>query len=136
MRRTYTGWIARDIDGDLSLGLKKPILNSGIWRNFGEHMILNKHASDFSEVSYKNSPVKVTITIEEADEKYKEEYYVDGRLSQVIADLPCIIGTCKGFLNQHYYIFQYQGFTTLVKEDDVIARKENGHWVVLSGSRE
>ena len=128
MKRTYTGWLSRDGRGDLFLGQNKPNCDCGYWVNMGENMQLPER--DFQEVTFENSPQKVSVTIEDADERYKEEYHVDGRLSQVIADLPCIVGTCKGYLNQHYYIFQWQGFTTLVKEGDVIARRENGEWIV------
>ena len=128
MKRTYTGWLSRDERGDLFLGQNKPNCDCGYWVNMGENIQLPD--CDFQEVTFENSPQKVVVTIEDAPEKYKEEYTVDGRLSQVIADLPCIVGTCKGYLNQHYYIFQWQGFTTLVKEGDVIARRENGEWIV------
>ena len=128
MKRTYTGWLSRDGRGDLFLGQNKPNCDCGYWVNMGENIQLPD--CDFQEVTFENSPQKVSVTIEDADERYKEEYHVDGRLSQVIADLPCIVGTCKGYLNQHYYIFQWQGFTTLVKKGDVIARRENGEWIV------
>ena len=128
MKRTYTGWLSRDGRGDLFLGQNKPNCDCGYWVNMGENIQLPD--CDFQEVTFENSPQKVSVTIEDADERYKEEYHVDGRLSQVIADLPCIIGTCKDYLNQHYYIFQWQGFTTLVKEGDVIARREHGEWIV------
>ena len=128
MKRTYTGWLSRDGRGDLFLGQNKPNCDCGYWVNMGENIQLPD--CDFQEVTFENSPQKVSVTIEDADERYKEEYHVDGRLSQVIADLPCIVGTCKDYLNQHYYIFQWQGFTTLVKEGDVIARRENGEWIV------
>jgi hypothetical protein len=130
MKRTYTGWLSRDGRGDLFLGQNKPNCDCGYWVNMGENMQLPD--CDFPEVTFENSPRKVSVTIEDADERYKEEYHVDGRLSKAIADLPCIIGTCKGFFNQHYYIFQWQGFTTLVKKGDVIARRENGDWIVRS----
>lgn len=130
MKRTYTGWLSRDWRGCLYLGQNKPNCDCGYWVNMGENIQLPE--CDFPEVTFENSPQKVSVTIEDADERYKEEYHVDGRLSQVIADLPCIVGTCKGFLNQHYYIFQHQGFTTLVKEGDIIALKENGEWIVRS----
>ena len=130
MKRTYTGWLSRDGRGDLFLGQNKPNCDCGYWVNMGENIQLPD--CDFQEVTFENSPQKVSVTIEDADERYKEEYHVDGRLSQVIADLPCIVGTCKDYLNQHYYIFQWQGFTTLVKEGDVIARRENGEWIVRS----
>ena len=128
MKRTYTGWLSRDGRGDLYLGQNKPNCDCGYWVNMGENIQLPD--CDFQEVTFENSPQKVSVTIEDADERYKEEYHIDGRLSKVIADLPCIVGTCKGFLNQHYYIFQWQGFTTLVKKGDVIARRENGEWIV------
>ena len=128
MRRTYTGWLSRDERGDLFLGQYKPNCDCGYWVNMGENIQLPD--CEFQEVTVEYSPQKVSVTIEDADERYKEEYTVDGRLSQVIADLPCIVGTCKGYLNQHYYIFQWQGFTTLVKEGDVIALRENGEWIV------
>ena len=128
MKRTYTGWLSRDGRGDLFLGQNKPNCDCGYWVNMGENIQLPD--CDFQEVTFENSPQKVSVTIEDADERYKEEYHVDGRLSQVIADLPCIVGTCKDYLNQHYYIFQWQGFTTLVKEGDIIALKENGEWIV------
>ena len=130
MKRTYTGWLSRDGRGDLFLGQNKPNCDCGYWVNMGENIQLPD--CDFQEVTFENSPQKVSVTIEDADERYKEEYHVDGRLSQVIADLPCIVGTCKDYLNQHYYIFQWQGFTTLVKKGDVIARRENGEWIVRS----
>jgi len=129
MKRTYTGWLSRDERGDLFLGQYKPNCDCGVWVNMGEYIQLPDY--DFPEVTFENSPQKVSVTIEDADERYKEEYHVDGRLSQVIADLPCIVGTCKGYYpNQHYYIFLWQGFATLVKEGDVIARRENGEWIV------
>lgn len=128
MKRTYTGWLSRDERGDLFLGQNKPNCDCGYWVNMGENIQLPD--CDFQEVTFENSPQKVVVTIEDAPEKYKEEYTVDGRLSQVIADLPCIVGTCKDYLNQHYYIFQWQGFATLVKEGDVIALRENGEWIV------
>ena len=130
MKRTYTGWLSRDGRGDLFLGQNKPNCDCGYWVNMGENIQLPD--CDFQEVTFENSPQKVSVTIEDADERYKEEYHVDGRLSQVIADLPCIVGTCKDYLNQHYYIFQWQEFTTLVKEGDVIARREDGEWIVRS----
>lgn len=130
MKRTFTGWLSRDWKGCLFLGQNKPNCYCGNWVDMGEYMQLP--GCDFQEVTFENSPQKVSVTIEDADERYKEEYHVDGRLSQIITDLPCIIGTCKGFLNQHYYIFQHQGFTTLVKEGDIIALKENGEWIVRS----
>ena len=128
MKRTYTGWLSRDGRGDLFLGQNKPNCDCGYWVNMGENIQLPD--CDFQEVTFENSPQKVSVTIEDDDERYKEEYHIDGRLSQFIADLPCIVGTCKGYLNQHYYIFQWQGFTTLVKKGDVIARRENGDWIV------
>ena len=130
MKRTYDGWLSRDEYGVLFISQCKPDKDGGYLINMGENMELGK--SYFTEVTYDNSPVKATFTIEIADSRYKEEYHVDGRLSKVIADLPCIVGTCKGFFNQHYYIFQWQGFTTLVKKGDVIARRENGEWIVRS----
>ena len=130
MKRTYTGWLSRDGRGDLFLGQCKPNCYCGHWVDMGEYMQLPER--DFQEVTFENSPQKVSVTIEDADERYKEEYHVDGRLSKVIADLPCIVGTCKDYLNQHYYLFQWQGFTTLVKEGDVIARREAGEWIVRS----
>ena len=130
MKRTFTGWLSRDWKGCLFLGQNKPNCYCGNWVDMGEYMQLPER--DFQEVTFENSPQKVSVTIEDADERYKEEYHVDGRISQVIADLPCIVGTCKGYLNQHYYIFQWQGFTTLVKKGDVIARRENGEWIVRS----
>ncbi len=128
MKRTYTGWLSRDERGDLFLGQYKPNCDCGYWVNMGENIQLPE--SDFPEVTFKNSPHRVSVTIEDDNDWYREEYRVGGRLSQFITDLPCIVGTCKGNLNQHYYIFQWQGFTTLVKEGDVIARKENGEWIV------
>ena len=130
MKRTYTGWLSRDERGDLFLGQYKPNCDCGYWVNMGENIQLPE--CDFPEVTFENSPQKVSVTIEDADDRYKEEYHVGGRLSQFIADLPCIVGTCKGYLNQHYYIFQWEGFTTLVKEGDIIALKENGEWIVRS----
>ena len=130
MKRSYTGWLSRDWKGCLFLGQNKPNCYCGNWVDMGEYIQLP--GCDFPEVTFENSPQKISVTIEDADDQYKEEYHVDSRLSQVIADLPCIVGTCKGFLNQHYYIFQWQGFITLVKEGDVIALRENGEWIVRS----
>ena len=92
MKRTYTGWLSRDGRGDLFLGQNKPNCDCGYWVSMGENIQLPD--CDFQEVTFENSPRKVVVTIEDAPEKYKEQYTVDGRLSQVIADLPCIVGTC------------------------------------------
>ena len=132
MKRTYTGWLSRDEGGDLFLGQYKPNCYCGHWVDMGEYMQLPE--CNFPEVTFENSPQKVSVTIEDADERYKEEYYVDGRISQVIADLPCIVATYKGCANpnRYYYMFQWSGFKTLVDEGDVIALKENGEWIVRS----
>ena len=132
MKRSYNGWIARDANSDLYVGVKKPKDDGGIWIEFGNNMQMEE--SEFPGITYENSPQKVVVTIEDAPEKYKEEYTVDSRLSQVIADLPCIVATYKGCINpnRYYYIFQWSGFKTLVEEGDVIALKENGEWIVRS----
>lgn len=131
MKRTYTGWLSRDERGDLFLGQYKPNCDCGYWVNMGENIQLPD--CDFQEVTFENSPREVIVTIEDAP-KYKEVYTVDSRLSQVIADLPCIVEIYKGWANpnRYYYMFQWSGFKTLVEDGDVIALKENGEWVVLS----
>ena len=129
MKRTYEGWLARDASGDLYFGQEKPIDNGGIWHDMGENMQLRD--SDFPEITYESSPVKVTMTIEDAVERIKLMVRVSKPFSAVIVDLPCVRGCCK--VNGTFvYIVDIDGVTTLAREGDVIAQKENGDWCVLS----
>lgn len=86
---------------------------------------------DFPELTYEKSPVRVTMTIEDAVERFKLTVRVSKPFSAVIGDLPCVRGCCK--VNGTFvYIVDIDGVTTLAREGDVIAQKENGDWCVLS----
>ena len=37
MKKNYNGWIARDANGDLYVGVKKPKDDGGIWIEFGNN---------------------------------------------------------------------------------------------------
>lgn len=133
MKRTYEGWLSRDASGELYFGQKKPIDNGGIWNDMGENMQLSD--SDFPEITYESSPVRVTMTIEDAVERFKLMVRVSKPFSAVIGDLPCVRGCCK--VNGTFvYIVDIDGVTTLAREGDVIAQKENGEWCVLSKFKE
>ncbi len=62
-------WIARDRNGDLNIGTDRPDFDkdSGWWVNWDDYMELPK--SIFREVTYKNSPQKVELTIEIKNEQ-------------------------------------------------------------------
>lgn len=129
MKRIYEGWLARDASGDLYFGQKKPIDNGGIWHDMGENMQLSD--SDFPNVTYENSPVKVTMTIDDSVEKYRQKITVDRAFSPTIGCLPCVIG-CGKVKGTFVYIVEVEGITTIARQGDVIALKENGDWCVLS----
>ena len=129
MKRTYDCWLSRDEHGQLFLGQYKPNDDCGYWVNMGENMRLADH--NFPELTYEKSPVRVTMTIEDAVERIKLMVRVSKPFSAVIGDLPCVRGCCK--VNGTFvYIVDIDGVTTLAREGDVIAQKENGDWCVLS----
>ena len=123
MKRTYEGWLSRDASGDLYFGQEKPIDNGGIWNDMGENMQLRD--SDFPNVTYENSPVKVTMTIDDSVEKYRQKITVDRAFSPTIGCLPCVIG-CGKVKGTFVYIVEVEGTTTIARQGDVIALKENG----------
>lgn len=129
MKRTYEGWLSRDASGDLYFGQEKPIDNGGIWNDMGENMQLRD--SDFPNVTYENSPVKVTMTIDDSVEKYRQKITVDRAFSPTIGCLPCVIG-CGKVKGTFVYIVEVEGTTTIARQGDVIALKENGEWCVLT----
>lgn len=129
MKRTYEGWLARDESGELCLGQCKPNSESGVWINMGEYMQLSD--SDFPDVTFKNSPVKVKMTIEVSDESYKQKITVDKPFSPVIGKLPCVISCCK-MSRSYVYLVKVDGAIQLARQGDVIAEKDNGEWCVLS----
>ena len=133
MKRTYKGWLSRDASGDLYFGQEKPIDNGGIWHDMGENMQLSD--SDFPNVTYENSPVKVTMTIDDSVEKYRQKITVDRAFSPTIGCLPCVIG-CGKVKGTFVYIVEVEGTTTIARQGDVIALKENGEWCVLSKFKE
>lgn len=133
MKRIYEGWLARDASGDLYFGQEKPIDNGGIWHDMGENMQLSD--SDFPNVTYENSPVKVTMTIDDSVEKYRQKITVDRAFSPTIGCLPCVIG-CGKVKGTFVYIVEVEGITTIARQGDVIALKENGEWCVLSKFKE
>lgn len=95
----------------------------------GEYMQLSD--SDFPDVTFKNSPVKVKMTIEVSDENYKQMVRCSKPFSAVIGALPCVRG-CSNVDGTFVYIVDIDGVTTLAREGDVIAQKKNGDWCVLS----
>lgn len=133
MKRTYKGWLSRDASGDLYFGQEKPIDFGGIWQNMGENMQLRE--SDYPEITYENSPVKVTMTIDDSVEKYRQKITVDRAFSPTIGCLPCVIG-CGKVKGTFVYIVEVEGTTTIARQGDVIALKENGEWCVLSKFKE
>ena len=133
MKRIYEGWLARDASGDLYFGQEKPIDFGGIWQNMGENMQLRE--SDFPGITYENSPVKVTMTIDDSVEKYRQKITVDRAFSPTIGCLPCVIG-CGKVKGTFVYIVEVEGITTIARQGDVIALKENGEWCVLSKFKE
>lgn len=133
MKRTYEGWLSRDASGDLYFGQEKPIDNGGIWHDMGENMQLS--VSDFPNVTYEKSPVKVTMTIDDSVEKYRQKITVDRAFSPTIGCLPCVIG-CGKVKGTFVYIVEVEGTTTIARQGDVIALKENGEWCVLSKFKE
>lgn len=133
MKRIYEGWLARDERGELFLGQKMPNNDCGYWVNMGEFMQLKD--SDFPEVTFEKSPVKVRITIEDAVENYKQKITVDKPFSPVIGALPCVLG-CGKVKGTFVYVVEVEGVTTLARQGDVIAQKENGDWCVLSKFKE
>ena len=128
MKRIYEGWLSRDANGDLYFGQEKPIDNGGIWHDMGENMQLSD--SDFPNVTYENSPVKVTMTIEVSG-SYKQKITVDKPFSLVIGKLPCVISCCK-VSRSYVYLVKVDGAIQLARQGDVIAEKDNGEWCVLS----
>lgn len=133
MKRIYEGWLSRDASGDLYFGQEKPIDNGGIWHDMGENMQLSD--SDFPNVTYEKSPVKVTMTIDDSVEKYRQKITVDRAFSPTIGCLPCVIG-CGKVKGTFVYIVEVEGITTIARQGDVIALKENGEWCVLSKFKE
>lgn len=133
MKRVYEGWLARDASGDLYFGQVKPVNNGGIWHDMGENMQLSD--SDFTNVTFENSPVKVTMTIDDSVEKYRQKISVDRAFSPTIGCLPCVIG-CSKVKGTFVYIVEVEGTTTIARQGDVIALKENGEWCVLSKFKE
>lgn len=129
MKRIYEGWLSRDASGELYFGQKKPIDDGGIWNDMGENMQLMD--SDFPEITYESSPVKVTMTIDDSVEKYRQKITVDRAFSPTIGCLPCVIG-CGKVKGTFVYIVEVEGITTIARQGDVIALKENGEWCVLS----
>lgn len=133
MKRIYEGWLARDVHGELFLGQNKPNCDCGYWVNMGEYMQLSN--SDFPNVTYEKSPVKVTMTIDDSVEKYRHKITVDRAFSPTIGCLPCVIG-CGKVKGTFVYIVEVEGTTTIARQGDVIALKENGDWCVLSKFKE
>lgn len=133
MKRIYEGWLSRDASGELYFGQEKPIDNGGIWNDMGENMQLSD--SDFPELTYEKSPVRVTMTIEDVVERFKQMVRVSKPFSAVIGALPCVRG-CSNVDGTFVYIVDIDGVTTLAREGDVIAQKENGDWCVLSEFKE
>lgn len=133
MKRTYEGWLARDERGELFLGQNMPNNDCGYWVNMGENMQLDD--SDFPEVTFDNSPVKVSITIEDDKGNCKQAILVDRPFSPVIGALPCVIG-CEKVNDDFVYIVKVNGTTTLARKGDVIAQLKNGEWCVLSEFKE
>lgn len=129
MKRVYEGWLARDERGELFLGQNMPNNDCGYWVNMGEYMQLKD--SDFPEVTFEKSPVKVRITIEDAVENYKQKITVDKPFSPVIGALPCVLG-CGKVNGTFVYLVEVEGITTIARQGDVIALKENGEWCVLT----
>ena len=111
------------------LGKYKPQNYNGSWCSMGDYFQLKD--SDFPEVKYENSPVKVRVTVEDEEVKYKQKIVVGKVLSPSIGSLPCVIGACKVY-HEYCYMVKLNGTTTLAREGDVIAEKENGEWCVLS----
>ena len=133
MKRIYEGWLSRDASGDLYFGQEKPIDNGGIWNGLGWNMRLPDY--DFPSVTYEKSPVKVTMTIDDSVEKYRQKITVDRGFSPTIGCLPCVIG-CGKVKGTFVYIVEVEGVTTIARQGDVIALKENGEWCVLSKFKE
>ena len=133
MKRIYEGWLGRDIDGTLVCGQNKPHADAGVWIEYGEHIVLSD--SDFPELTFETSPVKVKMTIEYAVENYKQKITVDKPFSPIIGALPCVLG-CGKVKGTFVYVVEVGGTTTLARQGDVIAEKENGDWCVLSKFKE
>lgn len=129
MKRIYEGWLARDENGSLFVGQYKPNNDCGYWCNMGENMQLKN--SDFPEVKYEDSPVKVTMIIEKEVESYKQKIEVDKPFSPVIGALPCVLG-CGKVKGTFVYVVEVDGATQLARQGDVIAQMENGEWCVIS----
>lgn len=129
MKRTYEGWLARDERGELFLGQNMPNNDCGYWVNMGECMQLKD--SDFPEVTFEKSPVKVRITIEDAVENYRQKITVKKSFSPVIGALPCVVGCCK-VSGSYVYLVEVEGAITIARHGEVIAQKENGEWCVQS----
>ena len=129
MKRIYEGWLARDASGDLYFGQEKPVNDGGIWHDMGENMKLSD--SDFPNVTYENSPVKVTMTIDDSVENYRQKITVKKSFSPVIGALPCVVGCCK-VSGSFVYLVEVEGAITIARHGEVIAQKENGEWCVQS----
>ena len=129
MKRIYEGWLSRDEDDSLYLGQHEPTNQNGYWISMGEHMQLSD--SDFPNVTFENSPVKVKMTIEVSDENYKQKITVDKPFSPVIGALPCVLG-CGKVKGTFVYVVEVGDSTTIARQGDVIAQKDNGEWCVLS----
>lgn len=133
MKRLLEGWLARDEKGSLFVAQNKPNNDCGYWCNMGEFMQLKD--SDFPEVTFDNSPVKVSITIEDDKFNCKQAVLVDRPFSPAIGSLPCVVGCEKvynGIAYDFVYIVKINGTTTLARKGDVIAQLENGEWCVIS----
>lgn len=129
MKRIYEGWLARDKCGSLYLGQNKPKYFCDCWCDMGEYMQLKD--SDFPEVKYEDSPVKVTMIIEKEVVSYKQKIEVDKPFSPVIGALPCVLG-CGKVKGTFVYVVEVDGATQLARQGDVIAQMENGEWCVIS----
>ena len=134
MKRIYEGWLGRDIDGTLVCGQNKPRADAGVWIEYGENIWVLRD-SDFPELTFETSPVKVKMTIEYAVENYKQKITVDKPFSPIIGALPCVLG-CGKVKGTFVYMVEVGGTTTLARQGDVIAQKENGEWCVLSKFKE
>lgn len=120
MKRIYEGWLARDESGELCLGQCKPNSESGVWINMGEYMQLSD--SDFPDVTFKNSPVKVRMTIEVSKEEKDTLPSFDEQQGAPIIDIEIPFGARDSELQEATYIIP-KGFHAEIQGDEVVIKK-------------
>lgn len=134
MKRIYEGWLSKDESGDVYLAQNKPNCYSGIWHDMGENLQLGE--SDFPELTFENSPIKVKVTIERSEEDFKQEIEI-GNNANAILSLPCVIGAAKGKNKELVFVVQdSNGYTSLARRGDWLIQHSDGEWEIKSKFKE